>query len=291
MKYISPYQLLNISTDHIPDRESILNSRKEMLARLELSGKSTIKIQQKEYTKDGIMRLFDEMLATTGWNFHKLIADDEGLLQFLETGDGQHCWYYCKEYEDPAFVSFISPWFVQAYSEYVIKCVKNSRPFELKDFFNRFGLLDNAGVAAVSFKIQECLDEMSLALEQLTEDKIALKAIRKSELRYYYSSGRIECLNLLADEFTESRSRYAMAVLALYVEMFNKLRYHQECSNLITNIVAINCDVPTRGHINHYLNFNEEQRGGNGSNTLSIIWMIIRLVAAAAVIVRCANHF
>ncbi len=136
MQYISPFQELGIEADGNFDKSTLNLAKKRLLAELDLSEKPTILRGSLELTKNDIIQQFDKLAALKNWDFHRLIAADKALLDFLQ----HKYWKYWiinnglkaePQYNDKAFVEFVSPYFLISYKSLIIKSLSNPNPQQL----------------------------------------------------------------------------------------------------------------------------------------------------------------
>src|SRR6478609_741871 len=114
MNYISPYDTLQLSPQTVPDRQALLNTKKALLARLELSGTTELDYNGRKYTRDGIEKLFDEYLSVENWKFHQIIENDKLLKEFLQNGKWTKTFSpsTINYFSNQAFIEFIEKWYV-----------------------------------------------------------------------------------------------------------------------------------------------------------------------------------
>ncbi|MDR2119509.1 MAG: hypothetical protein LBP64_01360 [Tannerella sp.] len=115
--YISPFTLMNRDSDNIPSREDILSAKRQRLSELEASGDIVIKIRDRAYSKDDLVKAFDHMLSDyVSMHFHSHVRKDRALLLFLETGVYQPKPGFLLQpvYDDEAFRRWLSPYYAAA---------------------------------------------------------------------------------------------------------------------------------------------------------------------------------
>ncbi len=98
-------------------------ARKRWVAELDLSGNSTISINGQEFGKQEIITTFDRLQKDEHLAYHLAVDNDGVMRHFLETGEftkGQQ-FVALREYEDEAFIQWITPYVVPAFQKLLAK--------------------------------------------------------------------------------------------------------------------------------------------------------------------------
>ncbi|MDR2776353.1 MAG: hypothetical protein LBC19_16765 [Tannerella sp.] len=116
--YISPFMLMSWESDRIPVREDILSAKRQRLAELEALGETLININGRPYSKDEIIKSFENILADTCMHYHLAVWTDKSLLQFLETGTYAQYRHFIKQeiYDEADFQVWLAPYFAAAFA-------------------------------------------------------------------------------------------------------------------------------------------------------------------------------
>jgi len=121
MRYINPFDLLNIQSENLSDIDSstIRRAKKKLLADIELSDNNTIDHNGIELTKSDCIRAVDDLDHKNKNEFHYFIFKNPDLNSFLTSGDLRFFKTYKSEsiYKLSEFLEFISPFFTFQYAK------------------------------------------------------------------------------------------------------------------------------------------------------------------------------
>lgn len=125
MRYIPPAQLFGDAFTPPFDKKAIQRERKKLLAELELSGKEGLELNGYRLSRNEIIDYFDELQLDVIGGYHAAIAEDETLLGFLRDGrlDEGTSFGDAAIYDDPGFLTWLSPYFYTAFTEMVTNCL------------------------------------------------------------------------------------------------------------------------------------------------------------------------
>jgi len=177
--------------------------------------------------------------------FRSFISNDPALSYFLETGSTRKKAKFSKEevYKDPAFLTFISPYFQDVYVKAIF------RSFDLKDT-NLMSdmavnpiLLDDAHKKQAFEQILTYLEERKAKLVSMSNKLHLGEAISLLDLSDYAGIITIANLNYLPDEFQDFRSAYAKEILKVVRWLVS--RDFQAALNMATDLRQLKCDAQT----------------------------------------------
>jgi hypothetical protein len=177
--------------------------------------------------------------------FRSFISNDPALSYFLETGSTRKKAKFSKEemYKDPAFLTFISPYFQDVYVKSIF------RSFDLKDT-NLMSdmavnpiLLDDAHKKQAFDQILVYLEERKAKLVSLSNKLHLGEAISLLDLSDYAGIMTIANLNYLPAEFQDFRSAYAKEILKVVRWLVS--RDFQAALNMATDLRQLKCDAQT----------------------------------------------
>ena len=124
MQYLSPSTFSGETSSAPLDKKAIQLGRKKLFAELELSGESTIELHGKPFTKNDIIKYFEDLLKEDALSYHSAVGEDRVLLAFLE-----NAWIGRKEkfqenplYKDEQFIQWISPYFCHSFMAFMDGC-------------------------------------------------------------------------------------------------------------------------------------------------------------------------
>lgn len=233
MFYVSPFQALGLEVDSNLDKANLNLAKKRLLAELDLSEKPTILRGTLELTKNDIIKQFDQLAAVKNWDFHRLIAVDKALLDFLQ----HKYWKYWiinnglkaePQYNDKAFVEFVSPYFLISYKSLIIKSLSNPNPQQLDSILKITPrLLTDDDHDDAWFSVESFLDGWKDNLNEMAEKVQSGHVYSDKEVKPFYAANFIECLNLLPDDFSWFRDSYATSLYNISAYTWNKENYYR----------------------------------------------------------------
>ena len=230
MLYVSPFQELGLEADGNLDKASLNLAKKRLLAELDLSEKPTILRGAMELTKNDIINQFDKLASLKNWDFHRLIAVDKALLDFL-----QHKYWIVNnslkeepQYNNEAFIEFVSPYFLMSYKSLIIKCLTTQNTLQLKSVLKITPrLLTDDDHDDALFSVESYLDGWKDNLNEMAEEVQSGHVYNDSEVKPFYDAKFIECLNLLPDDFSWFRDSYATSLYNISAYTWNKENYYR----------------------------------------------------------------
>lgn len=233
MLYVSPFQELGLEVDGNLDKASLNLAKKRLLAELDLSEKPTILRGSMELTKNDIINQFDKLAAVKNWDFHRLIAADKALLEFLQ----HKYWKYWiinnslkaePQYNNEAFVEFVSPYFLISYKYLIIKSLTSENSEQLASVLKITPrLLTDDDHDDAWFSVESYLDGWKDNLNEMAERVQNGHVYNDSEVKPFYNAKFIECLNLLPDDFSWFRDSYATSLYNISAYTWNKENYYR----------------------------------------------------------------
>ncbi|MDR1169594.1 MAG: hypothetical protein LBK97_02015 [Prevotellaceae bacterium] len=132
--YRSPFTLMSWESDEIPARKDILSAEKRRLAELESSGEMSLRIQDRAYSKDEIIKAFDAILSDAFLPWHLHVKRDAALLRFLETGVYSPNKRFLSQeiYGDDGFRQWLSPFFAAAFASILKQSIETPHLMDVK---------------------------------------------------------------------------------------------------------------------------------------------------------------
>ncbi len=233
--YYSPLHIIGINaswnTARLPERKDVLMARKKCLAELELSEDQTITINGKTLEKQDIIAVFDELNNEIVFAYHLAIFKDETLLAFLEEGELKKgkFWNDNLLYDDPYFISFISPYFAEAYDRLISLLIrqaaqdmapagfdqqyKNAAPAIYRTLRRNKQMLfpvhrEQAFAYAHRFFIEK-KNELLLLHHRIAEETYAEEDVKAEHISQWCSDQAILLLNELPEDFNSVRHALA----------------------------------------------------------------------------------
>jgi len=291
MNYSSPYDLLQISPDIIPDRQYLLNAKKVLLAKLELSSQTTISIHNTEYTKNDLDVVFEKLLAETNWEYHQEIELNRPLKIFLQQGEWDRPFVEMPTKADRDFYLFIADWYASSYQHFVLNAIKGNEYYKLRKFLIEThlqkDLLGKDKLVELEFSIILELRKLIRNLTLLLDDDRIIKERSIKKLGAYYHPDRIDCLNLLpAETYQEVRNEYGIALVKLFIELNNEFKIYSQAGEVIRNIKYLTLTSSARAEFQRcYEYYNQTYAmGGYGMKIVKAIALAVVVCVVLSVV-------
>ena len=83
-QYFSPFSLLQINTGKAVERKDLVLAKRKILAEFELQNASSILLNEKEVSKNDVLKIFEELEVSDDLAYHAIVHADADLLYFLE---------------------------------------------------------------------------------------------------------------------------------------------------------------------------------------------------------------
>jgi hypothetical protein len=240
MAYRSPYRILYFFGEDETETD-LLRLRKKMLAELDLSGQVTLQGPDEAYTKDEIIKAFDELRDGADREAHRVIFENKALLAFLEDREGEH--------DTAAIAAFYQALTDERVKHFIgnelIKPLGHNFPNALSKY--RFsacaGLLPLVELASDEVKgrcydavfetLKDLQDFFSGVVSKLSFGKAEIKPDERFEAVYKYGIAKL--LNALPLPFDEPKQKLIKEIYncLLYcnhrkVDVFDKALYSRE---------------------------------------------------------------
>lgn len=290
MQYISPFSFFPDLVDKSIERKDIILAKRRWLAEFDLLGTSTITINNKEFNKDELLKLFDNLEKTQNIDFHLLIAKDKELLHFLEhnTVEQQYKFQYKKEDLGQDFLAWVSPYFSHSFKKasvdifkaknlYLFKAL-NSLPLYITDDYQYeiWEPLQNYFQRFIE-QVQELNEQPD---SSVNDDKIA-------QFTNYELSSLIK--ELPVEHFQHQINDYAYEVMRCSISAFNTLKLYEWSLVILDNALMLPVNDETREmlqdkkkEMQHIINRMPENRSYDYSSSRSSssdnVWPILRIV-------------
>ena len=226
VRYVSPILLMDLPTSSSFDKKDLLLSKKKMLAELELAGTTTVAIKGKELSKNDILQLFDQMGDHAELPYHAAIASDKALLGFLEGGNlARPLGDFSNNplYDDPQFINWISPYFYQVFTVFVIKYINEKDIDAVADLMQVRMLMNHKYEEMAWVRIEGAIEKHIAEMKALHGDAQARNGydfVEKVEILCDHHMVNI-VLALPEERFATLRDDYAFTMMQLLILAFN----------------------------------------------------------------------
>jgi hypothetical protein len=227
MQYLSPSTFSGETLSAPLDKKAIQLGRKKLFAELELSGESAIELHGKPFTKNDIIKYFDDLLKEDALAYHSAVGDDQVLLGFLE-----HARMGRKEmfqnnplYKDEQFIHWISPYFCNSFIAFMDGCFLEPDEDGLTSLLNN-RLLMTPGDLEKSWEAVSriIMNDISTLQSYHAQDKKkkAPGDVPISLVSSLMEFGYIRMIQLLPqNRFASIRDKYAHCMLNACIDVFN----------------------------------------------------------------------
>ncbi len=288
MLYTSPFDILNLPTAELQqlDKKMLQLKKKQLLAELQLQSSDVITLSGKEFTKNDIVALFEQLEQDDTLSMHAAIAADPALLQFLQTGKinpGQK-FNYNPLYQEPDFIAFVSPYYKEAFNRHILKALASSDYTRIAGIFGNPVLLTGEDYDHCFGKLHAYLEEKLHGVLQIKERFAANSRTDLSGLHDFYIYDWISTLNKLPEEFANFREDYTIELYNFAVDLWNGKR-RDEARTLLYGIESLDCSANMKNLIadlqrqtNRVQEPASSGRSGGGS---SMVWVVISLLIMA----------
>jgi hypothetical protein len=228
MQYLSPATFSGETLSAPLDKKAIQLGRKKLFAELELSGGSTIELHGKPFTKNDIIKYFEDLLKEDALAYHSAVGQDQVLLGFLE-----HAWIGRKEkfqdnplYRDEQFIQWISPYFCHSFTALMDGCFQGEPDEDgLTSLLNNRLLMTPGDLEqswnAVTRIIMNDISTLERYHEQ-DKKRNAPGSVTVSEIRDLMEFNYIRLIQLLPQgRFASLRDQYALCMQNACIDVFN----------------------------------------------------------------------
>ncbi len=232
MPYNSPFTTLGVEDiGHIGDKSALNLAKKKLLAEIDLSNTQTILRGEREMTKDDVLKAFDTIGGIGNWAYHRAIANDKILLNFLEMYriDIHQKFLDTDLYDDEGFIEFISPYFSEAYENTLMYGIDHRQPRRLENLIygNSF-LGTDVDLEMIWTRTEQKIQDKISIIDDIADQIERGVQFADAELLNYTSKQVMECLNQLpSGQFDWIRDNYGIALYNLSANMWNKRDYYR----------------------------------------------------------------
>jgi hypothetical protein len=233
MRYVSPACFFNGTLPEPPDQISVRLRRTQLLADIEHSSDLVMEHHGEVLTKTDIMVLFDELEQERTLAWHRAIAKDPILRHFL---DDIHFDYWAIRdrslhfrnnpvYADPAFINWISPFFLKSFLFYMeMDCLKAANFQALEALLSIPRLMTSVDEQRAWRDTRALLEKKIFRIRRFGAD-----ASSEAELATtngpWMDARFLELLPLLPEEhFADIRDKYALTIAAACANIHKKTR-------------------------------------------------------------------
>lgn len=262
MSYTNPFLIFQPYIDKsISPEEQLPLLRKKILAEISLSADGYIQLGAKTFTKDDILKYFEELKKPNYFKYYELIANDAALHGFL-SGSSQVQFEKILSnsvYREEEFIRFISPVFKENYIKYIVLVFESMKPPNPAAFSDQQFLTATDKIDVISSISKFLEGEINtLSKYRLKAKSNNIDEVDKKEIIHLTTQNYIAKLNFLPSDFDYIRDSYALEVnnlaVALIVKERNAARRILEnamalsCNDEMTTLISSNHDLISKNH-------------------------------------------
>lgn len=258
MLYVNPFDLLQITVQHLSDVDAatISRARRKLLAELELSDTNTILHAGVDLNRGDCLRAIDDLDYRDKREFHFFIYQHNHLKRFLTKGRLSFFENYQAEsiYKLPEFLDFISHFFAEKYDNVLLENYKRSnrdavanilsvKPITNKAYYEKCYKSTYAFVKDLDNWIKEIVKDIANNESLFISKKFAgLDELIIEKVNVFL-------LNLLPSYFQILRNQIALSIRNLATDINNDHSLYEPAFKLIDIANNISTDALTRQKI------------------------------------------
>ena len=243
LQYVSPFRNLGLDLTAELDENTLNLAKKRLLAELDLSRTGTILRGSVEMTKNDVIQLFDGLGNADSLEYHRQIANNRGLLAFLEKQklDNKNAFVDDLAFASGGFKAFVQPYLVHSCTAHILNSFKNGQAANLKLFPNDlFNQLTTNDVENIWQSVDTFLKQQRAQADNLTERIRRRDRVKMGETQAFRSSQFVACLNWLPDRFQDFRTGYVASLFYLAEACWN-IKAHKVAVDILQYAEHINC--------------------------------------------------
>lgn len=225
MLYISPFEVLEMSVAGLQemDKRALLFKKKQLLAELELQQSNTVTIKNREFTRNDIIALFEQLETDGNSIYHIAIVKDPVLLAFLQTGEMASGEKFADNvlYHEPGFVAFVSPFYKAVFQQVILKRIIAANYTYTYAVFANPVFLTGADYDACIGVLHGYIEERVRAADMLKERFAADRFTDLTALADFYNYSWVLTLNSLPDTFAAVREDYTVVLYNFSIDLWN----------------------------------------------------------------------
>jgi hypothetical protein len=242
-QYISPFRNLGLDLTAEIDKNTLNLSKKRLLAELDLSRTGTIMRGGVEMTKNDVIQLFDGLGNVENLDFHRQIANNRGLLAFLEKQklDNKNSFVDDLAFGSANFKTFVTPYLAHSCIQYLTTCFKNGQSANLQIFPNELlNQLPINELTNVWQTLETFLKQQRAQADDLTQRIKKRDRVKIGDTIAFRSSQFVACLNWLPERFHEFRTGYVASLFYLAEACWN-IKAHAVAIDILSYAEHIRC--------------------------------------------------
>ena len=297
MQYISPVKLFREELNgraELSIRELSLIKR-SLLAEAELSEGKIVVRDGIEFSKEDIIRLFDQLEKDGRLDYHLRIFKNEKLLNFLETGEYDFADTppdTTEIKENNEFRLFIQPWFIPVWQNALLSELRLRNFHDMLVLINLGkDIIDEVVLTEALQPLESKLLDLEYNANQLMRHIETTKRINDEEIDEYMNVYLIMFLNELPYTFGSFRNSYMIAMVNITVNIFNAGQ-PQLALSYLTTAAELDCDPYYKNLAAERLELYKSRRSNRrvfGSGGRSYYWWIGSLIYLLVRVATCNN--
>lgn len=286
MPYFSPIPLFTKYSIETIDfnAKTIQTLKKRLLTELELSDTPFLTIDELTLSKNDILTLVDN-LTDEKIVFFKEIDKDPVLLALLKGKPFRANEKFNNNpiYVDKKFLSFISPYFSEAYSERISAAFIGQHSNIIEALENLPKLYLPEYTEEVYIKLNKTVRQFYFKILALTERLNNYEKANTNEIEQHYCNiSIISCINALPEYFDNQRDEFAAAYINLTVPLHNRGNAKFAGEMMVYSINYLECstiwreDIANRIH-KYYDNILNATTSDGNLSLSNVLWLLFLL--------------
>ncbi|MEO0898233.1 MAG: hypothetical protein AAFY71_17610 [Bacteroidota bacterium] len=258
MNYINPLIILDLPDPFSPkmiDAAFVKMEKRRLMSEFELEGTTSIDIEGREFDKDTVLKLLDELSDDQLREFHLRIFTEPGLIEFLEDASLEYFFNggiqkLAAHSED--FLKYVGPFFAQSYNHRLLNAYKHKDDEEIEAMC-KYPLPLPAIHKALCYQdtyrsLHADVNEMEAYADGLENGNLP-----DGKIQDFGDEMRIESLNALPDYFKSSRDRYALALELIALSLYNDHQRVHLSVFLLRQALKLELSSDTESRVKHLL--------------------------------------
>ncbi len=224
MQYLSPFHILingNQAGEFVP--QEIQRSKRRMLAELELSQGGNLLINGLTYSKNDIVRFFEE-IDVRQLPFHQQVYKNKPLLDFLERGevpkDNWQATFPLTAENQPTY-EFIQPFFAHQYNIRLAEAVKSGNQQLIGQLVKMPLIFPERNQPAYYSATTRHLSFLHNQLHHLVRNFDG-SAAQVQEVTKFTQYPLVRALNILPEPFQLQRDQIGNSLADLFIKLYNR---------------------------------------------------------------------
>ena len=285
---IQTFQELGLSVDSI-DSSQLKFERKRLLLEIQISDTQTTTFAEKELSKNDVIQLFDELERVSHLDYHRIIYDHPGLVDFLEnsTVSKTKKVHFDTLAEQEEFVAFISPYMANAIDKLLSRVIRKNNFKDLETIQPFFRLVT---VTDAFFAFRKFNNYCETLEERLDNLRLKKTSFPKNDVLFLKEAAFYSSVNALANFYPNLPDTVATGVINFTVNTERTVGRKKNLVEISDQLYRLNCSAELKTIISGNRNAFWESRENAINFDSSQIWrVLIGLILIGSFIFRASR--